>query len=705
MTIKDKNFALNQDSLPINVNDMSIQRFGTEFIAKPMRTGDAISYFTADNSNIEHGVVFDNNTIFNDTIYNPVTGLRQARLVVKGSKTAEWDGTLDAQGYILNQDNIEDWAPNTKYINGTIIKYKNSYWTSATVIQPSSTFDEASWTKTDYSSIQTGLLPNASTRALESTNFYDSTRISHVGDSDVLGHSLVGYRMRDYMSSTNMTDTSQFKVFKTLITSKGTVEGTKMFNGVDLQHGTIDYDVYENWAIKTTDFGGVLNGNFVEVQLDEKKLTGNPGILKFTDGYITGASHQDVPMYALYNYNRPPTDVNFLPALKQSQPNKLPTAGFVKIDDVKMMAYNFHRLSNAIDSVGKVVPISRLYKGDCIWLADHKGTWDVMSPARMTASDNASALSVVSVVNNLNGTVTVIFDSSHSYKADDEFAILNFDSSVDGYYSVESILDSLSVVVKLSLADSVRTITGFGLVVKMQSHRIKTNSDLESIDIDSMQFTDTKLWIDEDNSWSVYNKDSKYTPVFSSIDTHNHHAVCVLPGLGFLYSDTTVGKMYWVLGDETERYSSYGEYTGPVGFGKTINYANNSVIVSTGGVNGNLYVYDLITAPGATLLHRQATVSGPAGNTWGNSVTVSGDGKWVYVSNNSSIDVVTRNAHDTRTITSVIVSSPINVSRDMYVAGNVMSTLVTGMTISFSSENDAPKYVIAQCVTSETRRC
>ena len=78
-------------------------------------------------TNIENIVIFNNVTSFNDLIFNKVTSLRQQRFYVKGNKTAEWNGTMNAAGFIINDNNVQEWKPNQKYTEGVIVKYKNKY--------------------------------------------------------------------------------------------------------------------------------------------------------------------------------------------------------------------------------------------------------------------------------------------------------------------------------------------------------------------------------------------------------------------------------------------------------------------------------------------------------------------------------------------------------------------------------------------------
>jgi hypothetical protein len=71
---------------------------------------NTFSYLNAKFTAYEHMIVLDNISIFNDLIYNPATGARQSRLLFIGYTTYDWNGSLDAQGFILNQDNVETWV-------------------------------------------------------------------------------------------------------------------------------------------------------------------------------------------------------------------------------------------------------------------------------------------------------------------------------------------------------------------------------------------------------------------------------------------------------------------------------------------------------------------------------------------------------------------------------------------------------------------
>jgi hypothetical protein len=301
LLVQQQNFLLNQNLYPIQLNDLAITRDNNFFNVDALNEGDTISFGQFYISNIEHGIVFDNITLFNDVIYNLITGLRQLRIYTRGTKTDEWNGTLNAYGFILNQDNIQEWQKDFKYTKGAIVKYKNKYWTALKIVQPQNKFNELEWKQTDYNEIQKGLLPNSSTRSYESTLYYNTNKANLEQDADLLSFSLIGYRPRDYLALADLTDITQINVYKNFIKEKGTRNSVSAFRGARLPQGGIDYEVYENWAIKSSTYGGVENDNFVEFRLNESLLTGNPSIVGLTNGDFNEGVQQEVPIYSLFN--------------------------------------------------------------------------------------------------------------------------------------------------------------------------------------------------------------------------------------------------------------------------------------------------------------------------------------------------------------------------------------------------------------------
>lgn len=635
LTIQNQNFILNQDSYPIQVNTLAIQRDETAFTVRTLNQGDSMSYAQFNLSNFEHGVVFDNTTLFNDVIYNLITGLRQNRITIRGTKSAEWNGTMNAYGFIINQDNIKEWAKELKYTKGEIVKYKNKYWIAVQIIEPSAIFEERKWKITDYNDIQKGMLPNSATRSYESTKYYDINRANLEQDADLLAFSLIGYRPRDYLALADLTDITQINVYKNMIKNKGTRNATSVFKGANLLQGEIDYDIHENWAIKSGEYGGVLNENFVEFRLSQTSLTGNPSIVSLTEGTPTVGSMQEVPLYNLFNYGKAINTPNILTTIDTVPNSQLyPNAGYVNFNDVKMSSYYFSGLPGAVNKSNIVVPINDFYVRDYLWMANFKEQWGTYTFKPIGQ--------VIQIAGNLNQTATVTFNKAHSLAKLDPLAIINFAEDIDGYYLVTEVVSPTQVIINLSIGSiSNNVILGQGIAMSLQNQRVATPADINQIDLLDAEFIKNTVWVDEntDGNWAVYRKSINYSNVADlSIDNSGTFGTTVAyePNVGYLVADPSVGKVYrYGYNVSSDTYNLNETLDEDTSFGTAIAYAQNVYVISepTSGTP-KVYIYTLNdTVVTNDLLLYQTAIPAPMGVTdWGTQVAISGDANWIYVS-------------------------------------------------------------------------
>ena len=632
LTIQQQNFILNQDLYPIQMNNLNVYRNDTEFVANPLNTGDSLSYAQFNLNNFEHGIVFNNTTLFNDVVYNLITGLRQNRITVNGTKTAEWNGTVNAYGFILNQDNVQEWSKNVKYTKGQIVKYKNRYYSALTIVEPSSVFDELKWVLVDYENIQKGMLPNASTRSYESTLYYNVNKANLEQDADLLSYSLIGYRPRDYLALVDLTDVTQINVYKNLIRNKGTRNAVSAFKGANLPQGGIDYDIYENWAIKSGEYGGVLNENFVEFKINQTYMTGNPSIVSLTDGVYTPGSNQEIPLYSLFNYGRPVTSPNILNTTSLTYPNPLyPNAGYVNFNDVEMASYYFSGLPAAVDSNGAVVPINEFYVRDYMWLANFKEKWGVFSWKPIGQ--------VVQVAGNLSGTATVTFDQPHNLQRLDPVAIINFATNVDGYYIVTEILNLNQVIINLTVENATNSIIqGQGIGLSFVNQRVATPAGIKDLDLLEAEFTKNTVWVDENNDgdWAVYRKSINYTSQ-GQIELDNSTSfgsAVAFTNSGYLISDPGIGNVYRYGYDDVNGTYAIGEtLTEGTSFGSKIVYANNIYVISEPTGSPNVYIYAVNDSVLTDDFLPYQTIAAPGGVTnWGTELAISDDTNWIYIS-------------------------------------------------------------------------
>ena len=630
----NNNYILNQNLIPLSIKDLSITRLGTTFTVTALNPGDAISFFKANVIGYEHIVVFDNTTVFNDTLFNLKTGLRQQRLFMKGSKTAQWNGTLNAPGFIINQDNIPDWTPNTKYVKGSMVVYKNKYWSYLPAMSaPSAIFKYEEWNSINSSSIQTGMLPNASTRARESAFYYDTTVTNLKTDADLLSYSLIGYRPRNYFSEINLDDITQVNLYKSMIVNKGAKNSLDILSGATLQETDLSYTFHENWAIKQSDYGGKMNQNFIEVTLDESKLLGNPAILSITNGISVDGTQQEISLYNLKNYGVAPKDTNILPTIPSTTESKLPTAGYVNINDVLTSAYYPGLLDSGT--------IGNLYKNDYVWVADVGGEWKVFTPVPLRVN-------LTTVNNSLNNLVTFIFDKPHTLVEGDLFGVINFSNNINGYYTVITVASLNSLIVIKNLDRSINTLTGVGITFKLSNQRVSSGKDILGLPLLNAEYVKNKVWVDYDvnGEWNVLEKTNNYTyktSVTPALATEYGTTVAVIKS-GYLVADTGVGKVYYY-NDSPLSDSEWALHTTlskGAGFGSAIASNDEIIVISKPGFEdiSQIFIYRLVSNDKIDTLVEEQIITfyngmfgdGIAIGSIGTSLALSGDGNYLYIS-------------------------------------------------------------------------
>lgn len=693
LTLYRDNYILNQNLIPIALNDLAITRLDTTFTATALNQGDSISFMRSKISGVEHIVIFDNTTVFNDTMFNLVTGLRQQRIYVKGVKTAEWTGQMNAAGFIINQDNIQEWVTNQKYNKGSIVKHKNEYWIANKVtVTPATKFNPDEWHKTSYDTIQKGMLPNPSTRAYESTLYYNTNIANLKNDADLLGFSLIGYRPRNYLAEANLDDTTQVNIYKNLISSKGTRNAFDSLVGINLQQSNLTYDFYDNWAIKTSEYGGILNKNFIELTLDESQLLGNPATVGIVHGEELSGVQQIIQLYDLKNYGYAVNNTKILPTIPSTTESKLPSAGYVNLDDISYTGYYISNLDDA--------SIGNLYKNDYIWIADKIGEWKVYTPM-------ASTSRLVNVINNLNNTCTFIFNGHHDFSVNDNFGIINYEYRINGYYTVSSIDSLTAIVVDLVIDPSVNNISSGGnsIMFKLENQRVERAKDITALKLLNSEYVQNKIWVDKNLSgeWSVLRKTNNYsyTNFIKPGGTLEFGgAVSYTDKLGYFVSDPANSKVHRFIevhGGNTD-YALVDTITHGQGYGTAIVKNDEVMIISQPDPFGDLsilYVYRMVRNDRITSLVEEQILA-VAGFRLGDSVALAGDGEIFYASIidlNAIVEFQRKADYTYYDIGATLKSSVTPGSTSIELNGNIPN-LVPGRYITFTAFGYDEKYMV-----------
>jgi len=184
-------------------------------------------------SEYEHLLVFDNKTVYGDTLYDPILCVKTERLKLIGVGVDDWNGTLYAPGYIVDVDgadaNLDKMVDDFRYIYDT---------------------DDVH---------STGLYRDYVTKT-------------------------IGYQKTDYMERMLIDDRNMFNFYKGMLREKGTRKSFDKLNRSTyiMTNNDGQLGLYENWAFKLGDFGYNSDNYTMEFNIDANKITQNPQIVSFT---------------------------------------------------------------------------------------------------------------------------------------------------------------------------------------------------------------------------------------------------------------------------------------------------------------------------------------------------------------------------------------------------------------------------------------
>jgi len=485
----------NSSGTRVPIQNLEVTRANNKFTVESL--GEEGIYFARLHLvQTEHVVLLDNTTVFNDTIYEKSAGYRQERIKVLGYKTILWDGGLTTPGFIFDNVVINDWQPFQTYKIGDIVKHKEYLYSATSKVVAGEYFDTKNWQKIDNQQTSV-LLPNWDYRAEQFTDFFDLDTDNFDTEQQRLAQHTIGYQKRRYLENIINDDVSQYKFYQGMILDKGTKNVlSKMFDKL----GAADkesLEFYEEWAIKSGDYGAV--DSFVEVEylIDESLVRLEPQPFELVDAINSSStdlvyrlSKEDV--YSKFDgYNHKP----FM------QTNKLPdfirTAGNVDENDVTANV-------KTIDDILKL-NIDEFKVGSTVWVSFYNSTWNILRLQN-------SKINVLSAA--ASGTdVRVKLTQPNAVSVGDIIGIKNISAEVDKFYKVKSV-DSYTVILAADkkLDEDVQVDdSSQGLLFTFVDARIPDMSSINDITpIEGFQQGEY-IWVDgEKGNWQVLEKNKVY---------------------------------------------------------------------------------------------------------------------------------------------------------------------------------------------------
>ena len=637
------NIILNQNRQKLPASDLVIDRLDNTFSIASL-SNNTISFINLKFTAYEHLVVFDNVSIFADLIYDPITGARQSRLLVSGVLSADWNGTVNAPGFVLNQNNIVEWIPNQKYAKGSIVLFKNEYWSASTIIQPSESFNYSLWLKSDYNEIKTGLLPNAALVSDQLSTAYSVDSANLENEVDLFSFGLIGFRPREYMQALNLDDVSQVGLYQQFLGDKGTTRSAELFTYADLGKETSEYNIYEYWAILKSQYGATANRKYVEFLLNESKLKADPALIALINTQETSQADQSVLIEDLWKSSYTVTSPDFLPTTEVPiTDSALPTAGYPSLDDVDITVFSLDD-PQAIDT-----NLDNISVGTTIWVAKtNPYDWGISRCETVPGN-------ILVVSDNLNGRSKVEFSKQHGLSVGDFLIIRYFDSAINGIYTVLSVPSLTTILIGYTFEGDQTSIAGLGVGFTLQSARVVQPSDISLLPYSKTLTPGARVWVDNGGlgKWTVLEKTSPFTaspsivPTLQSADQkfgsaiaqgfRNLSALVGAPGY-----NSNAGGIYNYVKDSNNQYTPRGEIltlgtTGTQAFGSAIDVGDQTWAVAGAYASNNYEGYAVVVyrSPTSQVFEKTQLLTTPDGDTgqaeFGYSVAISQDERWMYV--------------------------------------------------------------------------
>ena len=627
--IIDSNFNI------ITNNQYTVNRDGRNF---SLKTTDDSGIYLADLDVVdyEHVLVLNNKTQFNDIIYQPELGNRQYRIKIKGFKTADWDGTFGAAGFIINDNTIQKWQSNKNYFKGEIITFKNRYYVASENINGAQEFDSTKWLETEYGQIESTLLPNLANRSAQPKSFYDFNQANLELDADKLGKGLIGFSPRQYLDDLGISDTSQVKFYQGMIRQKGSNNSLDKLLRAKLDNFDSRAEVFEQWAVRDGSYGITSNVSQLRVPLNlSVDSVKNPVVVELLDANDEAVNGRfSFKQQDLLTYNRPYSK-NFISYRNsKSKAQDLPSSGFLRLDDVDYISPTLDQLAANLDN--------NVTDGSRVWVGrNNSNTWNVYR-------FNDDNIDLDKVLISGSGVATITVSTPHGLNVNDRVYIKNYPvSAFSNIYVVASIVNDKEFTVN----------TGFSA----QSEVKLNGSLLTLVELKKSQITDMTSsipkngWKDGDQfylenatdaGWGIYEKQSRYTTVNrytqseNSVDDQLGVSIASARNNNYLLagsSNTSTVQAYkrnTTTGVLAEDSKLTGVSNGLVDFGATLSASSTGYAAIGSPLSGNVgYVHIATRDTNNSFIIDQAICpdTEDAGGEFGKGLAISDNGLWLYV--------------------------------------------------------------------------
>jgi hypothetical protein len=335
------------------------------------------------------------------------------------------------------------------------------------------------------------LRPNFEYKTNQFGDFYDlDTDNFDVGQQKLAQH-LIGYQKREYLQNIINDDVAQYKFYQGFIQDKGTKNAlSKLFDSLaSADKDSIEF--YEEWAIRTGQYGAAQAFDEVEYLLDEKKFRLNPQPVLLTDDptpsdpdFVVRVKSDETYLQSL-NYNHRPFPV------KTGTEEYIKTAGFVDPEDVD---FTFKSYDDIL-----TIDTTQLKFGQYVWIGFFQQSWNIYKHVKTEFK--------VLVVEEQSNLVIVTTDLPAALNVNDIISVTIPQLDSTQLFKVKSVaLDKITCEKNGVTQKTTNDGSSFGFLGKFISNKL---SNLQSINSKASEFAGFKdndlFWIENNNlnDWVV----------------------------------------------------------------------------------------------------------------------------------------------------------------------------------------------------------
>jgi predicted lipoprotein len=484
-------------------DNFSISREESVLTLKTLNTAAGIYFLRINLIQKEHCLILNNFSVFNDLIYDKESGYRQRRVKLIGFKTSAWNGEFTSPGFIYDNADIEDWIPFRDYTYGVVVKYSGNYFSAIANVAPSANFDFNNWIKLDAAP-QPSLIPNFEYRINQFEDFYSLDIDNFDIAQQRMAQQLIGYTPRLYLDNIFLDPVSQYKFYQGYIREKGTKNAIDKLSKATFYNLQSRLDFKEEWAFRVGSYGSYSTYSELEFKLPEENFVENSQILQFVES--TPSNKNDIISYVTPDLITISSDsypsVSPFPVKQGTVDDTdfiLPTAGYIRVDDVDELIYDINSLITSVDP-------RKFQEGSKIWIGFLPNEeWGVYRYTRLIP--RVIDVSLVETENK------IIFSTNipHDLRIGDLVAVANFFPELDKIYQVIDTPTTTRFIIENSL-DELPDDFSIGVLFKFVSLRLSKFDELKDFPLIGDLKDGETVWVDrnEEDKWASYIKVKNY---------------------------------------------------------------------------------------------------------------------------------------------------------------------------------------------------